>query len=274
MKKAKTLKEVIVENNFTKRKPGNFTSFTMPTLDEQKKGILVPFSDIHYGNKYFKEAEFMENLEWTFEKTNAVIALNGDLGEYKTRSRKGDGIFTQVNPQKQIDTILSWFKPFADANRIVAMTNGNHEDAVSLETGIDITAIMAKQLNVPYLHNGGFFSIRNGKQTYDFYMTHGSSGATLPYTKSKACRDLSTFIQADIYLYGHVHTKEHATQEVYHINKRYKTIDTKTLHFVLTGHYLDYVNSYAQMKSMRPSATGTPKIKMHGGDSKLVKVSL
>jgi len=273
MNKNKSFQELIAEANLKHRKPGNFTHYTMPDLDEYNKGIIVPFSDIHLGNKYFKEKEFLENLEWAYDKSNVVLALNGDLIESKTRSRKGDGIFTQSNPQSQMDKITTLFKPFADQGRIIAMTNGNHEDAITLETGIDITAIMAKQLKVPYLKNGGFFTVKAFKQSYDFYMTHGSSGATLPYTKSKACRDLSTFIEADVYLYGHVHAKEHATQEIYTIDHRKRIVDTKTRHFVLTGHYLDYVNSYAQMKSMRPSGTGTPKIKL-GGLERQIRVSL
>ena len=272
-KKEKTFKEIVEENSFSRRKPGNYVYYNNRFTDDESKSILVPFSDVHYGNQYCKEKEFMDNLEWAYNKDNVILALNGDLVESKTRSRKGDGIFTQKNPQKQLEWVVDLFKPFADEGRIIGMTNGNHEDAITLETGIDITSIMANKLGVPYLKNGGFYTIKNGNQSYDFYMTHGSSGATLPYTKSKACRDLSTFIEADAYLYGHVHAKEHATQEVYHIDKRKKGVDTKQLHFILTGHYLDYVNSYAQMKSMRPSGTGTPKIKMSGLE-KQIRVSL
>ena len=272
-KKIKTLAEIVEENKLRQRKPGNYVNYRVNQLDEQGKSIIVPFSDIHYGNKYCKEKEFMKNLEWAYDKPNVVLALNGDLIESKTRSRKGDGIFSQINPQEQLDWAINVFKPFADQKRIIAMTNGNHEDAITLETGIDVSAIIAKELGIPYLHNGGFMNVKVGKQSYIIYMTHGSSGATLPYTKSKACRDLSTFIQADVYLYGHVHSKEHATQEVYTVDKRRGVVDTKTLNFVLTGHYLDYVNSYAQMKSMRPSSTGTPKIKLHSLEN-LIKVSL
>lgn len=263
----KRLEDMVNEENLKLRKPANYTYFRADNIDKENKIIVVPFSDIHYGNKYCKQKEFENNLNWAYRQKNVYLLLNGDLIESKTRSRKGDGIFTQVEPQEQFNYISEIFKPFADEGRIIATTNGNHEDAVKLETGMDISSMFAKYWGVPYLKNGGFIGIRVGDQTYNFYMTHGSSGATLPHTKSKAARDIGTFVQGiDAVLYGHVHALEDATQEIYYPDTRHRKVGTKTVHYVLTGHYLDYLNSYAQMKSMRPSQTGTPKLKMKGDE--------
>ena len=274
IKKPKNYKETIEDLEGILRKPANYTYYEIQNYDDEHKSLVVPFSDVHVGNIDWKQKEFEKNIEWCFDEKNVVLLLNGDLIEAKTRSRKGEGIFSQWNPQQQIEYILKMLKPFADEKKIIAITNGNHEDAITLETGVDITSIFAKELNVPYLKNGGFISIKLLNQLYQFYMTHGSSGATLPYTKSKAVRDLTNFITGvDCFIYGHVHAKEHATQQVYYPDTRGRQIKTKDIHYVLSGHYLNYFNSYAQQKSMRPSATGTPKIKL-SGDEKLIKVIL
>jgi len=270
----KSLQELVEEEDYSMRKPANYTYFKAEVLDDEHKAIIVPFSDWHWGNVDCKEKELYDNLNWAYDKPNVYIITNGDLIEAKTRNRTGDGIFTQINPNKQIDFVLKYLKPFAKDKRLIAMVNGNHEDAITLETGVDITSLFAKDLNVPYLKNGGFFSVKADNELYKFYITHGSSGATLPYTKIKACLNLSTFIQGvDAYIMGHVHDKQDHTQDVYYVDSRTKQVKTKQIHYILSGHYLNYLNSYAQMKSMRPSATGTPKIKIKG-DEHQIRVSL
>lgn len=263
-KNEKTLEELVDEENLRQRKPANYTYYKAETLIDDK-AILVPFSDWHYGNKYCKIDELERNLEWAYDNKNVYLFLNGDLIESKTKSKRDEGVFTQLNPQNQLDYVLSHLKPFADEKRIIGMTNGNHENSITNETGIDITSIMANELGVPYMKNGGFFVMKVGKQLYKFYICHGSSNATLPYTKIKAALNLGAFISGvDAIIYGHVHDLQDHTQEIYYPDSRTKSIKTKKVHYILSGHYLDYLNSYAQMKGMRPSATGTPKIKMRG----------
>jgi len=260
-KSKKSFMDQVRDNEMSRRKPANYTYFNATDfIINDEYVLLTPFSDIHAGNEDLKQSELEKTVEKEYDN-GSILALNGDLIESKTRSRKGDGIFTQWNPMKQMDYIMDLFKPFAKDGRIIAMTNGNHEDAITLETGVDVTAIMAKEFNIPYLKNGGFMAVKCGDELYNLYMTHGSSNSTLPYTKIKACLNLGTFIQGvDAYLYGHVHDKQDHTQEVYVPNNRSRSIEVKKIHYVLTGHYLNYINSYAQQKSMRPSATGTPEL--------------
>lgn len=272
MKKKRCLEDMIDITSIGQRKPSNYTYFSCDKLDSEHKVVIIPFSDLHLGNKYCKRDDLTKNLNWAYENPNCYLILNGDIIEAKTKSKKGDGVFTQMDPEEQIDLALRLFKPFADQGRIIANINGNHEDAIKSDTGINVSSIMSKFWNVPYLHNGGFIDIKVGSQLYHFYATHGSSGATLPHTKSRSVRDLSTFIEGvDAYLYGHVHAMEDSTQDVFYPSE--KSVKTKSIHYILTGHYLNYFNSYAQAKSMRPSATGTPKIKLHG-DEKMIRVSL
>ena len=272
-RKEKTFEELVAEEERKMRKPANYTYFKAQNIEDDK-AILIPFSDWHYGNEYCKEKELNENIEWCYNNKNVYLLTNGDLIESKTRNRAGDGVFTQKNPQHQIEYITSRLKPFANDNRLVAMINGNHEDAITLETGVDVTALMANDLKVPYLKNGGFVAMKVGDELYNLYSTHGSSGATLPYTKIKSALNIGTFVQdVDAILYGHVHDKQDHTQEIYYVDNRSRTVKTKQVHYVLTGHYLDYLNSYAQQKSMRPSATGTPKVKL-SSDEHSVRVSL
>lgn len=248
-----------------KSKPVNYIEYTHDGTFH-----LWPFSDLHLGSKEFNENLFFETLEHAWQDKDAILLLNGDLMEASTRSSVGTGVYDQKTAaQEQLEKVVDIFKPFAEQSRIIGVTNGNHEDRITKATGVDITRTYAQMLGVPYFKHGGHFKLRAGDQNYHAYFTHGSSGAKLPHTKIRQALDLARFIDADLYGMGHVHELQAHTQEYRRINNRNGQVEIVPKLFVLTGHYLDYENSYAQMKSMIPSRQGTPKITMRSGERDL-----
>ncbi len=136
-------------------------------------------------------------------------------------------------------------------------------------SGVDITQLMANELKVPYFKHGGYFRFKIGKNNYHSYFTHGHSGSRLPYTKIKACLNLATFQRLDLYAIGHVHDLQHHTQEYQYIDNKSDGVRTGDAHFIITGHYLNWKNSYAQKASMQPSKQGTPDIELSGLEKKI-----
>lgn len=251
------------------------TNLIKADLGDIARAIIVPFSDMHYGSPQFNEELFNENLAWARKRDDVWLILNADLIECATRTSIGAGIYEQSETlQQQLEWAIDTFMPFAEEGRILGSTNGNHEDRIYKSTGLDVSAIMAGAWGVPYYKNGGFFKIKVSKQNYVFYGTHGSSGAKLPYTKIKSVLNLSSFMEGvDVYFMGHVHDLQTHTQEVQRVNSRNNTVERLERHFVLTGHYLNWENSYAQQASMMPSKQGTPKIKLSGLEHR-VRVSI
>ena len=111
--------------------------------------------------------------------------------------------------------------------------------------------------------------LKVGNQTYTLYTSHGASGARLPYTKIKGALDLEKIIDAEIYAMGHVHQLSHHIREYFAIDKRNKSVKKEKKHFILTGSYLDYWNSYAQVKSMEPSRQGSPLLTLSGKEHRI-----
>ena len=255
------------------------TNLIIKTIKSKDRPIIVPFGDMHYGSPNFNKQMFMKNLEWAYKNKNVYIIGMGDWLESSTRHSVGAGVYEQKETvHEQMDTIIKLFKPFADEGRLLGITNGNHEDRIYDTSGFDVSRVMAEILGVKYFHNGGFFKLRiedleGNYKNYHIYATHGSSSATLPYTKIKGCLKIANFIDADIYLMGHVHDEQVHTQEFMSIDNRSGMIVSNNKYFVLTGHYLDWKDSYAQKKNMIPSKQGTPKIKLHAKE-KLIRVSL
>ena len=101
------------------------------------------------------------------------------------------------------------------------------------------------------------------------YTNYGASGARLPYTKIKGALDLERIVDVDIYAMGHVHQLSHHIREQYRVDKRMKKIIKEPKHFILTGSYLSYWNSYAQVKSMEPSRQGSPLLTLFGGEKQI-----
>lgn len=138
-------------------------------------------------------------------------------------------------------------------------------------TGYDPIKFLCNELHTNHYGYGQFIKIKGKGINYDIYATHGSSSSTLPYTKIKGCLNLATHKDADIYLMGHVHDLQLHTQEVERI--QYNQVIKDKRYFILTGHYLNYDNSYAEMKNLTPSKQGSPVIDLNMSE-KQVRVKI
>lgn len=85
--------------------------------------------------------------------------------------------------------------------------------------------------------------------------------------------DLARFIGVDIYCMGHVHDLQVHTQEFMIINKNKKKIDHRNKYFILTGHYLNWQDGYAQQMNLIPSRQGSPLIDLYS-DKRQIEVRL
>ena len=223
---------------------------------------LLFFGDVHFGHPQCKVQEAKDMLQWALENDVYVI-LMGDLIEAGTRDSVGDSVYQQkLNPQKQMEEIVEWLKPLAQKNLIIGMHQGNHEYRITKATSIDITKIMAKELNIPYLGYSCWNLLRIGGQNYSMYSTHGSSGSKFKHTKLKAVMDLTQWIDADIIAMGHVHSIVSEPVIKQSVSLKNKTVEERKCFVVLTGSYLAWDESYAQMSNMPITKIGSPKAKL------------
>jgi predicted MPP superfamily phosphohydrolase len=106
--------------------------------------IIIPLSDVHYGNPMFSAHHLQRAIDFILSKPNHYTLLNGDLCECVLKSSKGDVYSQEFNSQAQRDFIIDAFMPLAKAGRILALCQGNHEERIYREAGIDICSDMAK----------------------------------------------------------------------------------------------------------------------------------
>lgn len=240
----------------------------------KKKVIIVPFGDVHYGCLHTDIKKAKETLKWISETPGVYMIGMGDLLETGTKSSVGGSVFEQSKfLQDQLEDMVSALKPLAKKGKILGLLTGNHEKRVYNEAGLDLTKIIANELGVPYFGDGVFLKLKVGKNNYTAYATHGSSSSKLPYTQIKSVLDLARFIDCDIYMMGHMHSLQHHAQSYYKVDLKDKQVKEYDKHFLITGSYLDYFDSYAESKNLIPGKKGSPKIKLHS-DNKEVRVSL
>ena len=261
-------KKEFVEKNIGKdRIIGRPIRLNKVTLKPNHPGYaeLLFFGDLHIGHPQceFQKAEKM--LDYCL-KHKMYVLLMGDLLESGTRESVGDTLFKQeLNPQKQMERALELLAPIAKAGLIIGLHDGNHENRITKMTGIDISKIMAKMLNVKYLGYSCWSLLRVDGIQYSMYSTHGASAARFKHTKLKSVMDLAGWIDADIIAQGHVHSIASEAIIKQGVDFRNRVVKETKTYVVLTGSYISWDNTYAQMKNNPITKIGSPKAKIFTG---------
>ena len=233
---------------------------------QAKEIKLIPLGDIHLGDPSC-DAKLLEGtLDYIRNSDNVLVLGMGDYLNCATKNSVSDSYVSRYNPQEEYDKMLEYLMPIKD--KIIGLITGNHEQRIQKESGVNVTKMLAKELGVPYLGWGVFIKLRlvydGNSVNYIIYATHGASSASTPEGKIRAVRKLSESFMADIYLMGHMHDILVETEEKFKVDSRLKTVVRRKNYYVVTGHFLNYHDSYAEMKALKPAKKGVPKIKFFG----------
>lgn len=228
---------------------------------------ILGISDLHVGAAEFDERYLTDLLAWVHQTPNCYMILNGDLGNMATKDSKSDVYEERLSPNQQVKRLKEYFGGLKD--RVIGLTEGNHEKRIRLATSIDISEELADYLECPYGREALCLQVRLGKGKnskpvpYLIYATHGWSSARGAGGKVNMGVSLSNVILADVYIVGHTHTKylyEHIFLEPDPQNG--KIIRRKQI-VASSGSILDY-GGYAVGKGYPPGAKGIPRIRLDG----------
>jgi len=245
--------------------------------DEFKKlesMYLFPLGDVHYGSSTSNYKEFEKYLELGSSLDNAYFIFMGDLMESAGRTSPGMSQFTQdILPQEQYNWVIETLTPVK--HKALVFHGANHERRVQISTGIDISKNQAHELGIRYVPFSSIMRIKLKKCAYNIHSMHGSAGSTLSHTKIKAHKDATAHIEGvDIYLMGHVHFNHTEEIIIRRPNIKEKRIDKIKIYKIMTGHFLEWDNSYAEEKSYNPLPLGAPIIKLNGLEREIKVMSI
>jgi len=229
---------------------------------------IIPLGDIHYGDPCCNKKLLKGTLDYIKTSKNTLVIGMGDYLNCATTNSVSDTYDSQT-PQTEYEEVIELLTPIK--HKMVGLLMGNHEQRIRKESGWNVVKTMSKELGIPYLGWGVFWKISVGTNpnprknpNYVVYATHGASGASTPEGKLRAVRKLSESFEADLYLQGHVHDVMAEPDQKFAVDKRKRCVKSVKSYYVITGHFLNYQDSYAEMKAMKPSKTGVPKIKLFG----------
>lgn len=219
---------------------------------------VVFLGDSHLGSPQFDEPRFLSMLDYCL-KNKIYVFLMGDLIETATRYSVGAGVYEQTSiTQTQHEKMVDWLTPLAKKKLILGLLRGNHEIRVYNETGVDVSKLMAKELNVPYLEDACWNSFRVGGQTYSIYSLHGRSGSKFDGTALLALERLAAPFHGDLVVMGHAHKCVSSSVIMQKVSHGMVVEHKKYL--LITGSYVKY-GGYAQTFGLPPSKLGSPKVK-------------
>ena len=229
---------------------------------------LLPLGDIHLGDQACDLELLYDTLDYIKKNDVTVIGM-GDYMNCATKQSLSDSYVSSMNPQEEYDKLYDLFHPIRE--KFLGLLTGNHEQRIQKESGVNLTKVFCKELDAPYLGWAAFLKLNVGSdpdprrnQSYVIRATHGASFASTPEGKMRKCRQLSESFEADLYLMGHVHSLQTSSEEKLRVDKRMKCVQRFKRHYVLTGHFLGYQDSYAEMKVMKPEGKGVPLITLSG----------
>ena len=204
---------------------------------------LYVMGDFHIGNQNYRRDLLKSTLNKIGE--DGIIIGMGDYHEFiNEKSFKYD---TQtMSPKKQFKEFKELMKPFAENGQIKTLLKGNHEDRYWKK--LDGLEEYCDQYGIDY--NGRHMLIKYGK--YYIYAHHPKTSATTTAGRSTVFRKMIATQEADIYLTGHFHSL--FQEEKWRLNRQRKLVSLGL--FGCTGSYLEYANSYAELKLYSPNPMG------------------
>lgn len=230
------------------------------------------FSDWHIGDKACDINSIKEEIEYVRNTENCFAICNGDLMNNATKASVSDCYSEEIPPMTQLQMLCDLLEPVKD--KILILTQGNHEARTYRADGIDLTALLAKQLGIydKYVREGGVLFLRFGKssgkyhnrpQPYSIYCTHGSGGGRKEGAKAIRLADMASICDCDIYVHSHTHLPMVMKQNFYRVNMNNNSVAQVEKLFVNSSAKLGY-GGYGQTYEFKPSNTTSPIIYLSG----------
>jgi hypothetical protein len=164
---------------------------------------IYPLPCLHVGAAQSDVKFIKAHLKRIQEDENALAVYMGDGGECVTKFSKGD-VYTQVlNPQQQVDQLVTMLKPLGD--KLWFGIRGNHGHRIFRDTGLSFDKSLCSALGIPYMGVNAFANLIINRSSYDLYFHHGiESGVSLQSKVTKA-EAFKGYIDADAIFTAHSH---------------------------------------------------------------------
>lgn len=217
---------------------------------------IVPLGDLHVGDEFFNLTKLEKTIKYISQTPNCYTIFNGDLLNNALKTSASDSYREKLTIEQQQDLLIKLLYPIKD--KILYMTQGNHEYRSSVLAGIDPLRYVAKALGLlekgRYSDNSYILNLQFGKNKtpktpnqFIIYGIHGSgSGGRRMGSTVNALEDLTKICpNADLYLHSHTHVPIHYTDICLMYNRQRRYVEEFSRTFVNTCSFVNY-GGYAE----------------------------
>ena len=245
------------------------------TLPRTLKNVEIRiFADLHIGDSHCDIEAIKRDIEYVRTTPNCYAILNGDILNNATKTSVSDSYAELLSPMEQIALFIELFSPIKD--RILAMTQGNHENRTYIKEGVDLTQFVAQQLGLEdrYSKTGAVLFLKVGERklpncskrvpiVYSFYVIHGSGGGRKEGAKAIRLADMASIVDVDIYLHAHTHLPMVMREGFYRTDISNGVVKYVDKLFINTSARLQY-GGYGEAFEFKPSSMTCPSIYLSG----------
>ena len=236
---------------------------------------IYPLGDVHIGDPQKDRKRLNQYMQEVQAEDNRYVIVNGDIINNAVRHGVSDIYIEELNPNEQIDRAVALLEPIK--HKILAITEGNHENRTYRNDGILVMYQVAQRLGIPHVYSEGSYLIfvKFGKSMgrdyrkmpYAIYGKHGTGGGRKVGAKAIRLVEMSETIDADVFLVSHTHTPIILRKKFFRTDYRNQKITEVDQLFVNTNAFLNF-GGYGEEKGFSPASTQYPKIILHGRERK------
>ena len=245
--------------------------------------VLVPLADLHFGDSHVDQKHIQELVDYIKHTENCYCILDGDCMNTAVTGSKSDVYGEIMPPSLQLRKCVEIFSPLAKDGKILAVLTGNHEERIQRSVGVNLTEVMAAELDIPnlysatstllYLKFGQTKRHHNKQQVYAVYINHGfGGGGRRVGSKLNSLEDMSRIVtDCDIYICGHTHLPAVFRQSCYVCDRQNMYARQQEQVYVNTASSLNWSGSYGDRMGFKPNSMHYPVIEL---DDKVHKVTV
>lgn len=240
---------------------------------------IYPLGDVHFGSVNCDVQAFDDVVAEIRENPNALWVGMGDMVESIAPNDKrwhAGGVDEKVVNLASQDRIgdvyvekLAW-KLRGIADKCICYGDGNHEAAFNKHYYTNLSVRVLEEIGRPDAYTEwacltrlSFEGKQGDRHTVRLFSSHGWQGGRMDGAKVNEVRRLMAYVDADIYLQGHSHSKFVVPQTRLDANQSWTKLVAKKVYVAHTGSFLRTLQhgsvGYAERAGYPPTTLGTVK---------------
>ena len=227
---------------------------------------IYPFGDIHWGSPNCNQEFARQYIRAVQEDDEAYVVLMGDLMENALIGSLGDVYKQEDGPQLQVQELVELLSPIKE--KILFAITGNHEERTAKRADLDPTQVICWGLGVPYMRYSciaRFILAGKAPRSFVCFFHHNKGGGETPGGKVNTADKLRNIVpHADAIFSAHTHvtsSMQHSWFDITEAHTGEPRKITRYGHDYIIGSTLEYADSYADAKAMRPAVCSLIRVR-------------